>query len=127
MLVLDAALVRADQPPLEQRGDHVDARHDLVRRFRPALDDGDLVLVAGRRQPGVALSSVGVNHRTGHHGTLDEGAQAVRGHILDAPKADAADAAAALLGRHRDDGLGLDFPSSLALFRAADISWNVRG
>ena len=42
---------------------------------------------------------------------------AVPGHILDAPKADAADAAAALLGRHRDDGLGLDFPSSLALFR----------
>ena len=33
MLVLDAALVSADHPPLEQRGDHVDARHDLVRRL----------------------------------------------------------------------------------------------
>ena len=66
MLVLDAALVRADQPPLEQRGDHVDARHDLVRRFRPALDDGDLVLVAGRRQPGVAVPSVGVATQPKH-------------------------------------------------------------
>jgi len=100
----------------------VDARHDLVRRFRPAFDDGDLVLVAGRRQPGVAVPSVGVNHRTGHHGILDEGAQAVPGHILDAPKA-AADAAASLLGRHHNDGLGLDFPASLALFRAADIGF----
>jgi len=96
MPVLDAALVSADQSPLAQRGHHVDARHDLVCRFRSALDDGDPVLVAGRRQPGVAIRSVGVNHRTGYRGALDEGQQAVLGHILDAPKADAADAAATL-------------------------------
>ena len=64
------------KPPLEKRGDHVDARHDLVSRFRPAVDDGVLVLVAGRRQPGVAAPSVGVNHSAGRHGTLDEGEQA---------------------------------------------------
>jgi hypothetical protein len=85
MPVPDAALVSAGQPPLEQRGDHVDARQDLVCRFRPAFDDGDLVLVAGRRQPGVAVPSVGVNHGAGHYGTLDEGEQVVPGHILDAP------------------------------------------
>jgi hypothetical protein len=62
MLVLDAAVVSADQPPLEQRGDHVDTRHDLVSRFRAAVNDGDLVLVADCGQPGVAAPSVGVNH-----------------------------------------------------------------
>lgn len=44
LLVLDAALVRADQPSLEERGDVVDARHDLVSRIATAVDDGDLVL-----------------------------------------------------------------------------------
>ena len=91
-------------------------------RCYPALDDGDLMLVAGGRQPGVALPSVGVNHGTGHHGTLDEGTQAVPGHIHDAPQADATDAAAALLGRDQNDGLGLDFPPSRALLRAAYVS-----
>ena len=47
----DAALVRADQPSLEERGDVVDARHDLVTRIATAADDGDLVLVAGAANP----------------------------------------------------------------------------
>ena len=37
MLVLDAALESPQQPPFEQGGDFVDARHDLVRRFQPPL------------------------------------------------------------------------------------------
>jgi len=78
------------------------------------------VLGAGGRQPGVALPAVGVNHGTGHHGTPDEGAQAVPGH---AAQAAPTDAAAALLGRDHNDGLGLDFPPARALLRAADIGF----
>ena len=118
MLVLDAALVRADQPSLEERGDVVDARHDLVSRIATAADDSDLMLVAGRRQPGIAAPSIGVDHRPGHHGALDEGEQAVRGQVLDASQADATDAATALLGRYRNDSLGLGLPAPLALLRA---------
>jgi len=123
MLVLNAALVSTEQPPLEKRSNGVDSRHDIVGRLRAAADDGDLVAVAGRRQPGIAAPSVGVYLRPRRHGTLDEGEQAVRRHVLDAPKADSADAATTFFSRHRDNGLGLGFPSPLALFGAADIGF----
>ena len=113
MPVLNATLVSADQPPLEKGGDNVDPWHDLVSRIGTVVDNGDLVLVAGRRQPRVAAPSVGVNHRPGRHGALDEGKQAVRGHVFDVPKADPTNAATALFGRHRDNGLGLDLPAPL--------------
>ena len=53
MLMLDATLVSADQPSLEQRGDEVDARHDFVRWVGAAAEDRDLMLVTGRRQSGI--------------------------------------------------------------------------
>ena len=62
-------------------------------------------------------------HRPGHHGALDEGEQAVRGHVLDASQADAADAATALLGRHRNNSLGLGLPAPFALFGATDVGF----
>ena len=123
MPVLNAALVGAEQPPLEKRSNGVDSRHDLMGRFRAVADDSDLVLVAGRRQPAITTPSVGMDHRPGRHGILDEGKKAVRGHVLDAPKADPADAATPLLGRHRDDGLCFGFPAPLSLFGAADIGF----
>ncbi len=123
MPVLNAALVSAEQPPLEKRGDNMDTGHDLVSRIGAAVDDGDLVLVAGRRQSRVAAPSVGVNLRSRRHGALDEGKQTVRGHVFDAPKADPANAATILFGRHRDNGLGLGFPTPFAFFRAADIGF----
>ena len=64
-----------------------------------------------------------MDHRPGRHGILDEGKKAVRGHVLNAPKADPADAATPLLGRHRDDGLCFGFPAPLSLFGAADIGF----
>ena len=99
------------------------SRHDLMGRFRAVADDSDLVLVAGRRQPAITTPSVGMDHRPGRHGILDEGKKAVRGHVLNAPKADPADAATPLLGRHRDDGLCFGFPAPLSLFGAADIGF----
>ncbi len=88
----------------------------------PSLDS-DLVPVAGRRQPAIAAPSVGIDHRPGRHGILDEGKKAVRGHVLDAPKADPTDTPTALFGGHCDNGLGLDSPAVLALFPAADIGF----
>lgn len=64
MLMLDAALVSANQPSLEQRSDEVDARHYFVRRVGAAAEDRDLMLVTGRRRssisPGRAIT-VGVS------------------------------------------------------------------
>ena len=116
MLVLDAALMRSDQPSLEQRRDVVNAGHDLVGRIETAADDGDLMLVAGRRQPSIAAPAVGVDGRSGHGDSLNEGDQTVRRHVRDVAQTDAANATTALLCRHRDNGLVLGltarFPSS---------------
>ena len=79
VLMLNTALVSADQPSLEKRSDHMDARHDLMRQFSTAVDDDDLMLVTGLRQTGISASSVGVNHGATSHGFLDEGKEAVPG------------------------------------------------
>ena len=123
MLVLDAAVESSQQPPFEQGGDFVGAWHDLVRWFRAAADHRDLMAVTGGRQPGVASPAVCMNCRPRLHGVLQEGQQALGGDVLDAPKADAPDAAPALLSRHRDDGLALDLTAPLAFLRAAHIGF----
>ena len=41
MLALDAALMRAEQPAFQQRGDLVHARHDLVRGIGAGVDEAD--------------------------------------------------------------------------------------
>ncbi len=64
-----------------------------------------------------------MDHRPRHHSAPDEGNQAVRGDIPDAPKADAAKALTVLLDGHRDDSLRLGFAVSLALFRSIDIGF----
>ena len=61
--------------------------------------------------------------RPRHHGIADERQEAVRGHVLDPAQADAADALAVLLGGNRDNGLALDLPAPLVLFRAAHIGF----
>ena len=49
--MLDATLVSADQPSLEQRGDEVDPRHDFVRRVGAAAEGRDLMLDATTASP----------------------------------------------------------------------------
>ena len=85
--MLDAALMSAEKPPLEKRGDSVNPRHDFVGWIQTVADDGDLVLVASVRQPGIPAPSVGVDCRPRRHDALHEGEKAIRRHILDAPKA----------------------------------------
>jgi hypothetical protein len=123
MLMLDATLVSADQPSLEQRGDEVDARHDFVRWVGAAAEDRDLMLVTGRRQSGITPPAVGVNHRPALHSALDEGKQAICRDISDLLKADAAKPPAVLLDCYGDDGLALGFSASCALFRTTNIGF----
>ena len=73
----DAALQRAEQPTLQERGDRVHARHRLVRGIGADANHAHPVLVAGRLEPGVAAPAVGVDRRPRHDGSLNEGQQAV--------------------------------------------------
>src|SRR5512132_451157 len=75
MLVLDAALMGSHQPSLEQRGHVMNAGHDHVSRIETAADDGDLMLVAQRRQVSIAAPAVSVDGRSGHGDSLNEGDQ----------------------------------------------------
>ena len=104
MLVLDAALVSAEQPPLEKRRDSVNSRHDFVSWIGAATDHGDLMLISTRRQPGIAFPSIGMDYRPGRDRTLDEGKKAARRDILDALKANATGTAAILFGCNSNDG-----------------------
>src|SRR5713226_1578131 len=121
MHMLNAALMSAEQPPLEKRCDVVDAWHHHVGRIGPGADDGDLMLVAGCDQPGISAPSVGVDHNTRHYGGLNEGQEAGAGYISDAAKTNPADALAILFGCYRDNGLGFGIPAALAFLDAADI------
>ncbi len=51
MLCLNTTLERTEQPPLEQRGDVMNARHDFVSLFVPDADDRNTMLVARSRKP----------------------------------------------------------------------------
>src|ERR1035438_8345609 len=123
MYMLNSALVSAEHPPLEQRGDVVDAWHHHVRRIRAGADDGNLMLVAGRREPSIAAPSIGVDHRTGHYGRLNERQEAGARHVFDAANPNPADALAIFFGCHGNDGLGLGFPAVPAFLDAADIGF----
>ena len=83
----------------------MNAGHDHVGRIETAADDGDLMLVAQRRQASIAAPAVSVNGRSGHGDSLNEGAQTVRRSVRDVAQTDAANATAAFLCRHDDNGL----------------------
>src|ERR1039457_2019337 len=65
MHVLNAALMGAQQPPFEERRDIVDAWHHHVSRIGTVANHGDLMIVAGCRQPGIPTPTVGVDQRPG--------------------------------------------------------------
>lgn len=53
MLVLHTTVVGTEQPPLQQRCDFVDARHNLVGLFEAGAEHCDAVAIAcvGRSRP----------------------------------------------------------------------------
>lgn len=123
MLLLNTALESSEQPPLEQRGDGMNARHDFVSLFVPAADDRNVMLVACSREARIAFPPVGVNCRARLHGLSNEVQKAFGGNILDAFQPDAPDCATVFLCRDHDDGLFLNLAAPLALFRAANVGF----
>src|SRR5665647_3584494 len=99
----------------------MDAGHDHMSRIGTAADDGDLVLVPQRRHAGIAAPAVGMDGRSGHGDSLNEGDQTVRRYVRDTAQADAANATTTFLCRHDDNGLVLGLASAFALFRAANV------
>ena len=57
MLMLDTTLECTEQPPLEQRCDFMDTRHDLVGLFGAGADRRDAVEMSLRTQVRRSLSS----------------------------------------------------------------------
>ena len=118
MLILDTTLERTEPPPLEQRGDVMDARHDLVGLFGASADHRDTVGIACIRKSSVASPAIGMNGRARLDRLPDEWPQALRGDVLDAAQSDAPDSVTPFLGRHDDDSLLRGLPASRTLFRA---------
>src|ERR1039458_2965048 len=75
----------------------MDAGHDHMSRIGTAADDGDLVLVPQRRHAGIAAPAVGMDGRSGHGDSLNEGDQTVRRYVRDTAQADAANATTTFL------------------------------
>src|ERR1019366_6173840 len=123
MLLLNASLERSEQPPLEQRGDVMNARHDFVSLFTPAADDRNAMLVTRGREAGIAFPSVRVDCCARLYGLSNEVQQAFGGDTVDAPQADAPDSTAVFLCRDHNDGLFLDLATPLALFRASNVGF----
>ena len=114
MLLLNAALERSKQPPLEQRGDVMHARHDFVGLFVTGADDSNAMFVTRRWQARVTFPTVGMDCRARVHGLANEVPQAFGGDILDASRPDTADSPTMFLRRDHNDGLFLDLTAPLA-------------
>jgi hypothetical protein len=121
VLGADGALVGAEQPALEQRGDPVDTRHDHVRRVACMRDRGRVVDVASAAEPVVAAVVVGVDDRARLDRLLDRGEQALVADVGDADEPAAPHAGAALLDRDLDDHLPGGATATFAAGDAADV------
>jgi hypothetical protein len=106
--VADRALVRAEDPALDQRGDAMDVRQNHVRRVAAGRHVGDHVREAVTADVDVALPAIGVDlgaagdtveHEVGQRGLADVG---------DAPHAHPPGSLAAILDGDRDDRLAGD-------------------
>jgi len=82
MLMLDATVERPHEPSLEQRGHHVNSRHQFMCSFGAAADGGDLVPVTQCCQTGVTPPAISVDRRIARHRALDERQQAVGRGVL---------------------------------------------
>ena len=105
MLSREAALVGAQQPPLEEARNQVHARHHLVSRSSAPGDVRDLVLVPLAAELRVAAPGIGVNRRARVDHLLDELVEARLGGVGDRGHADAPDGGPALFRRDRNQGL----------------------
>src|SRR5438105_10386122 len=117
----NGTLMRAQEPPFEQRGDAMYTREEFVRDLPRALDVTDLVAVAGARQAAVPLPSVGVNGPAVVDRFLDEAQKTRSGGVGYRAQPDAADALAILFSRHDNQGLRVRFSPADALLISAHV------
>src|SRR6266498_5095293 len=102
--ISDRALVRAEQPALQQRGNAVGARHDDMGRIAAGRNARLLMDEAGAGESAVALPVIGVDDRAGLDRSADEVGEHTSGAVRDAGKPDPATRPARTrLDRDRDD------------------------
>ncbi len=77
MLTTDSALMRTEEPALEERRDPVDARQDRLGRLSTPKEHSPVVAIAELGQAAVALEPVGDHYRARLHRVLHERKQAV--------------------------------------------------
>ena len=77
MLATDSALMRTQEPALEERRDPVDARQDRLGRLSTTKEHSPVVAIAELGQAAIALEPVGDHHRARLHRVLHERKQAV--------------------------------------------------
>lgn len=118
---LNTALERAQEPPFQQRRDLVDARHNFACGAAPTRDDLGRVLVAQRLQAVVAAPSVGAHAGSWRDSLLNEGQQALGGHVLDAAHADSACRRPTHLGCEGDAALAFRLPAGHTVLVAPDV------
>jgi len=122
VLAADRALVGAEQPPLQQRGDAVYARHDHVRRVAGGADAGRFVVVAVLGDRPVAGPSVGLHRGAGRDRLAHERHQARPGDVGDLREPDPAVAAGFVqLQGDGHDGLGVGLTARYTLLLATDV------
>ena len=103
----DRALVRPQDPPLEQAGDAVNARHGDMGWITRRRQDRSLVHVAVLGQVVVPTPSIGVYHGTGRHRVADEREQVGTRRIWDVTHPDSPEPLGLLdLHGNSDDTLG---------------------
>src|SRR5713101_2883966 len=105
MLSADGALVRAQQPTLEERGDTVDPREHGFGGVTAAEPDPPVMAIADVGESAVALQTVRAHDGARGDGLLDERQQAVRRGVRDPAQANPTDGRAAHLRSDSHQGL----------------------
>src|SRR5712692_3839179 len=108
MLPADGALVRAQQPTLEERGDPVDTREHGFGGLAAAEQDPPVMAIADLGESAVALQTVRDHDGARGDGLLDERQQAGRRGVRDPAQANPTDGRAAHLRSDSHQGLLAD-------------------
>src|SRR2546428_10359796 len=120
MLPADGALVRAQQPTLEERGDTVDTREHGFGGRAAAEQDPPVMAIADVGESAVALQTVRDHDGARADGLLDERQQAVRRGVGDPAQANPTDGRAAHLCSDGNQGLFADVATSPTGLAAAN-------
>ena len=112
MFVSDGAMVRAQQPSLEQRHDLMNVWHELRRGCGLALEKRDPMLVAVTAQGDVSQPAVRVDKTARFDDVLRKSHQACRRRIWNPSQANLAETASFDLHRNCNQGFGFRLTSA---------------